>query len=67
MMRAATIADLCRRLDTGAEERRRLTAILADQRAAPARSWCRGGAEINSLAGIIKRAPPAVRIFRSEA
>ena len=36
------IADLRRRLDAEAEERRRLTAILADQRAAtpaPARRW----------------------------
>lgn len=37
-----TIADLRRRLDAEAEERRRLTAILADQRLpppAPRRSW----------------------------
>jgi len=40
-----TIADLRRRLDAEAEERRRLTAILADQRAAPApiRRWWRFG------------------------
>ena len=38
-------ADLRRRLDAEAEERRRLTAILADQRAAPApiRRWWRFG------------------------
>jgi len=36
------IADLRRRLDAEAEERRRLTAILADQRAAPAKvGWWR--------------------------
>jgi len=34
--------DLRRRLDAEAEERRRLTAILADQRAAPRRSWWPG-------------------------
>ena len=39
------IADLRRRLDAEAEERRRLTAILADQRAAaaPIRRWWRFG------------------------
>ena len=39
------IHDLRRRLDAEAEERRRLTAILADQRAAPApiRRWWRFG------------------------
>ena len=36
-LRDDTIADLRRRLDAEAEERRRLTAILADQRAAPER------------------------------
>ena len=36
-----TVHDLRRRLDAEAEERRRLTAILADQRAAPARRWWR--------------------------
>ena len=41
----AVIDDLRRRLDAEAEERRRLTAILADQRAAPApiRRWWRFG------------------------
>lgn len=40
-----TIEDLRRRLDVADEERRRLTAILADQRAAPApiRRWWRFG------------------------
>ena len=39
------VEDLRRRLDAEAEERRRLTAILADQRAAPApiRRWWRFG------------------------
>ena len=42
---AESIRDLRRRLDAEAEERRRLTAILADQRAAPApiRRWWRFG------------------------
>ena len=40
-LRDETIADLRRQRDADAEERRRLTALLADQRAAPARrrSW----------------------------
>jgi len=42
-LRDDTISDLRRRLDAEAEQRRRLTAILADQRAAPApiRRWWR--------------------------
>ena len=35
----ATIADLRRRLDSETEERRRLTAVLADQRPASRRWW----------------------------
>ena len=38
-----TVSDLRRRLDAEAEERRRLTAILADQRAAPAQIRNRRG------------------------
>ena len=43
--RDETLADMRRRLDGEAEERRRLTAILTDQRAAPApiRRWWRFG------------------------
>ena len=37
----AILDDLRRRLDAEAEERRRLTATLADQRAPPARRWWR--------------------------
>jgi hypothetical protein len=38
-----TITDLRKRLDVADEERRRLTAILADGRAAPSRRWWRFG------------------------
>jgi hypothetical protein len=43
--RDETLADMRRRLDAEAEERRRLTAILADQRAAPGppKRWWRFG------------------------